>query len=130
MDQFAATHPIEANKVLFAAVVYEGASKKRMGMQTRRCRRSKAHFHAEARNVVYVDLPKEDAEEGKCGRLKQAMYGTRDAAQSWEYAYTNFMTSVGRKGGINATRILPPREEDKSGGARGMMLRYLERLGN
>ncbi len=32
---------------------------------------------------MYVELSKEDFEEGECGLLKKAMHGTRDAAQHW-----------------------------------------------
>ena len=39
---------------------------------------------------VYVELPAEDAEAGMCGKLIKSMYGTRDAAQNWETAYTVF----------------------------------------
>ncbi len=31
---------------------------------------------------VYVDLPRKDHQEDMRGRLKKAMYGARDAAQS------------------------------------------------
>ena len=34
-----------------------------------------------------------------CGKLVRAMYGTRDAAQNWEYAYTEFMCKAGFKQG-------------------------------
>ena len=40
----------------------------------------RAYFHAAARRKVYVELPGEDYEEGMCGRLVKATYGTRDAA--------------------------------------------------
>ncbi len=40
----------------------------------------RAYFHAEAKGRVYVELSRKDFEEGKCGLLKKAMYGTRDAA--------------------------------------------------
>ena len=43
----------------------------------------RVYFHAKARREVYVKLPAEDSEEGMCGRLNKAMYGTRDAAQNW-----------------------------------------------
>jgi len=46
-----------------------------------------------------VKLPEEDHEEGKCGRLNKAMYGTRDAAQNWEFEYVEFMESIGFKRG-------------------------------
>ena len=54
----------------------------------------RAYVHAAARRKVYVILPPEEAELGKCGRLKHAMYGTRDAAYNWECGYVNFMKSL------------------------------------
>ena len=30
-----------------------------------------------------------------CGKLNKAMYGTRDAAQNWEYEYVEWLKSVG-----------------------------------
>ena len=34
-----------------------------------------------------MELPEEDAEEGMCATDAQAIYGTRDAAQTWECTY-------------------------------------------
>ena len=42
---------------------------------------------------------KEDATEGKCGKLGKSLYGTRDAAQNWMDAYIKFMEGVGFKRG-------------------------------
>jgi hypothetical protein len=55
----------------------------------------RAYFHANAQREVYVQLPEEDYEEGMCGMLVKAMYGTRDAAQNWEVAHIEFMESAG-----------------------------------
>ena len=55
----------------------------------------RAYFHAKARRRVFVRLPPEDHEEGKCGLLDKAMYGTRDAAQNWECEYIEFMDNEG-----------------------------------
>ena len=60
----------------------------------------RAYFHAKACREVYVSLPPEDWEEGKCGKLQKAMYGTRDAAQNWEYAYVEAMEEIGFKRGM------------------------------
>ena len=46
-------------------------------------------------------LPPEDHEEGKCGKLRKALYGTRDAAQNWEHAYIEFLESEGFKRGLS-----------------------------
>ena len=61
---------------------------------------------------MYVRLPEEDEEPGMCGRLNKAMYGTRDAAQNWEYAYAEFMESIGFKRGISSSCVFwhPDRE--------------------
>ena len=55
----------------------------------------RAYFHAAARREVYVELSAEDREEGMCGRLNKSMYGTRDAAQNWEYEYSGFLEGIG-----------------------------------
>ena len=55
----------------------------------------RAYFHAKSRRTVYVELPKELAEEGKCGKLEKSMYGTRDAAQNWEVEYSEWLQQVG-----------------------------------
>ena len=44
---------------------------------------------------MFGKLPPEDYEEGMRGRLMKAMYGTRDAAQNWEFEYCEFMQILG-----------------------------------
>merc|ERR1712005_42236 len=60
----------------------------------------RAYFNAPVKRDVYIQLPKEDAADGYCGKLKKSMYGTRDAAQNWEAEYSEFMESIGFKRGI------------------------------
>ena len=55
----------------------------------------RAYFHAKSRREVHVALPEADWEEGKCGELLEAMCGTRDAAQNWEYAYVEALEAMG-----------------------------------
>ena len=55
----------------------------------------RAYFHAPAVRKVYVELPEEDAQEGHVGLLMKSMHGTRDAAQNWNAAYSEFMESTG-----------------------------------
>ena len=49
-----------------------------------------------------MELSKEDYEEGKCGVLRKAMYGTRDAAQNWELEYTEMTEAGFRQGAYSA----------------------------
>ena len=65
----------------------------------------RAFFHALALRSVYIRLPEEDSEEGMCGRLNKAMYGTRDAAQNWEAAYAEFMETLGFRRGKSSSCV-------------------------
>ncbi len=46
-----------------------------------------------------MNLLMEDFEEGKCGPIKKAKYGTRDAAQIWELEYAEMMVDAGFRQG-------------------------------
>ena len=61
---------------------------------------SRAHFHPPAKREIYVDLPEEDAEDGKVGLLTKTMYGTRDAAAEWEEYYRRVFTENGFECGV------------------------------
>ena len=102
-DLFAATPPLEAKKMLFSMAVTQGIgfkNSRRHGFKIDFIDIRRAYFHSKARRRVFVQLPEEDAQEGMCGMLLKAMYGTRDAAQNWEYEYAEFMQSIGFKRGI------------------------------
>jgi len=85
-DLFAPTPPLEAKKILFASAVTEGygfeEGKRAKGMKLDFIDVRRAFFHADCIRNVYVQLSDEDWEEGMCGKLNKAMYGTRDAAQN------------------------------------------------
>ena len=56
---------------------------------------SKAYLHADVLDQdLYVELPKEMELVGQCGRLKKALYGTREAARCWEREYTKTLASI------------------------------------
>ena len=103
-DLSAATPPLEAKKLLFSLAVTEGVGyepgNKSNGMCIDFIDVRRAYFHAPARRTVFVKLPPEDHADGMCGRLKKALYGTRDAAQNWEHAYMEFLESVGFRSGV------------------------------
>ena len=99
-DLFAATPPLEAFKTLLSAAVtkdvgWNSKVKREGGMCLDIIDVKKAYFHSPALREIYVSLPPEDAEPGMCGKLLKSMPGTRDAAQSWEMAYSNFLVKIG-----------------------------------
>ena len=44
---------------------------------------------------MYVNLPPEEAIPGYCAKLNMSLYGTCDAAQNWEEAYTKALRGLG-----------------------------------
>jgi len=70
----------------------------------------RAYFHAPARRLVYVKLPPEEEQEGMCGKLMKALYGTRDAAQNWEHAYINFLEKAGFVNGVASPCVFYQKE--------------------
>ena len=99
IDLFAATPPLEGKKLLFTLAVVYGIGcergDKKNGMKLDFIDIRRAFFHAKAKRAVYVELPPEEAQDGMCGKLNKAMYGTRDAAQNWEFAYAEYMEELG-----------------------------------
>jgi len=96
---FAATPPLESLKVLVAL-----AASKRWRIVHVDIKR--AYFNAKALRDVYVELDEKDKEgdeEDMVGKLNYAMYGTRDAASSWEACYTEMML----KGGFEQGKFSP-----------------------
>ncbi len=96
---FAATPPLETQKLFFSLAVTDGygrnVTKTEQGMKMDSIDIRRAFFHAPAQKAIYVQLPEEWSKPGKCGRLKKSLYGTTDAAANWEKAYSEFMVNIG-----------------------------------
>ena len=99
-DIFAATPPLEVLKLVLS-ILASTRRQKKWKLDSVDIKR--AYFHAKATRDIYIRRPEEDRQEGMCGKLVKAMYGTRDAASSWERAYTDFMI----KCGFDVGRISP-----------------------
>lgn len=93
---FASIGPWEAKTMLLSLAVKEGVGYGPGWHYKIDCINIKrAYFYAPANRNVYIQLPMDDAEEGMCGKSREAMYGTRDASLIWEEEYVRFMESVG-----------------------------------
>ena len=57
----------------------------------------RAYFHALAKRELYVELPPEDIgyQPGYVGRLRLALYGTRDAASLWQECLSQHLADIG-----------------------------------
>ena len=100
--------PWEAIQILISNVATNAMdSRKLMFMDI-----SKAYFFAlVVQPHFFIDLLLEDHQEVKCGRLKKALYGTRDAAHAWE-EYTNTLVEFGFTSRGSSTCILRHKELD------------------
>ena len=109
-DLFAATPPLEALKFLISMAMTEGIGfqkgREEQGMNFEFIDIKRAYLQAPARRVLYVQLLDEDAEAGKCARLNKAMYGTRHAAQNWEWAYRSAHEEWGFRVGKSSPCIM------------------------
>ena len=59
---------------------------------------SRAYFYAPAAQPVYVQLPEEDrssGDEGKWGKLRASVDGSRDAAMNWATEYGETLKAAG-----------------------------------
>ena len=72
----------------------------------------RAYVHAPAIRKVFIQLPDEDYEEGMCGELIKAMYGTRDAAQNWEIEYGQFMEEMNFMRGKSSPCVFNNKERE------------------
>jgi hypothetical protein len=87
--------PLEAKKLLFkmAAATWKSEEPdKIMHIDVK-----KAHSNGVVGEEVWacIELPAEDYEEGKCGRLRRWLYGMRPAAKAWEDDYAEKLESIG-----------------------------------
>ena len=92
-DLFAAAPPLEALTMLLSMAMTEGIGYERgrgeeeEGLKLAAIYIKRAYLQADARRGVCGTTEKPDAEEGTRARLTNAMFGTRNAAQSWELTY-------------------------------------------
>ena len=100
-DLFAGTPALEAIKMLVSIVASSSGgrvpTKRLMAMDIKR-----AFLHADMTREVYINLPpeaKEGDKEEMVGLLKKAMYGTRDAPQSWQAHVTSVLKQLGFSAG-------------------------------
>ena len=77
----------------------------------------RAYFHSPAIRRVFVELPEGDPDHGSMfGERNCSMYGTRDAAQNWANAYTEFMMQSGfRKGKASPCAFWHPTRDIRCG---------------
>ena len=98
-DLFAAMPPLEAKKLLFklAAATRKGRLEGKELDKIMLIDVKKAHLNGFVGADVWacIELPEEDYEEGKCGRLRRWLYGMRPAAKAWEDDYGEKLESIG-----------------------------------
>ena len=101
LDLFAATPPLETIKMLLPKCAKGQAQPKPLRIGIIDIKR--AYFYAPARRPVFIEIPREDWEEGdegRVGRLEMSLYGTRDAAQNWASEYSQHLATLGFRKGV------------------------------
>ena len=112
---FAATPPVEALRMIVSwAASWEHHKEEPRAVMA--CDISRAFFHAEAGPDMFVELPEEDQEPGKdlVGKLRLALYGTREAAAAWQKEVSRHLVQIGfRRGEFNPCLFHHPSRQIK-----------------
>ena len=107
---FSATSPLDGVKL----AISEAASGNQKGTGLLVIDERRAHFYAKARRSVHIELPEGDGGgpgSRQCGLLRKSLYGTRDAAKSWECELGGFLEEIGlRRGQVRTSLSRPPGE--------------------
>jgi hypothetical protein len=99
---YAAMPPLELVKLVFIEAAATGRKVMLLDI-------GKAHLYAPVDGEVYVDLPPERQEPGKCAKLLFTLYGMRTAASNWEREYTKTLGDIGfQVGKANACAFWHP----------------------
>ena len=98
---YASTPPLESLRLVvsWAATIAKSGSRHDHELMINDVRR--AYFYAKASRDLFVEIPDEDPRKkpGLVGRLKLCLYGTRDAAKSWQKTLTEHLVKIGFKRG-------------------------------
>ena len=109
-EMFAATPPVEALRMIVSwAASWSKSDKEDRAVMA--CDISRAFFHAEAGPDMYVELSEEDQVPGQdlVGRLRLALYGTREAAAAWQKEVSKHLKQIGfQKGTFNPCLFYHP----------------------
>lgn len=129
-DFYAAMPPISALRTLFALATTRrvpGLDGRMQELPRNQCLVfldiKKAHFWADARRRILVELPAETGVDTPkfVGLLKKSLYGTRDAPANWEATILRVMNLLGRRIRTRTFQqlpLLPPSSRHQSGGPR------------
>lgn len=102
-EMFAATPPVEALMMIVSwASSWGNQDEEQTAVMA--CDVSRAFFHAEAGPIMYVELPEEYQVPNiyLVGKLRFALYGTREAAAAWQKEVSKHLAQLGfKKGAFN-----------------------------
>ena len=111
---YASTPPLESLRIILsnAATWTKGQSETRKNVMINDVRR--AYFYAKVSRDIYVELPAEDPDAGPdvLGKLELCLYGTRDAAKSWQETLSAQLISVGFVRGVGHPSVFHHVERD------------------
>ena len=100
-DMSAATPPLEAKHLVFYLAASQPEPHGPDPLKLCFIVVKRAFSYAPAKRAVFVKLPPEQQKPGYCGRLRKAMYGTRDAPSLWEAHYAGVLAKEGFVQGLS-----------------------------
>ena len=103
-ELFSSTPPLEAFRLLCSLLITLRRSSRGLPLKLGFWDVSRAHLYGKAQRDLFVRLPAEDG--GGCFRLLRSLYGTQDAASTWQCDWTEQMEQDGWKAGLASPALI------------------------
>jgi hypothetical protein len=104
-DLFAAMPPLEAKRLLFLMAASTWGAPDPIKVMLIDVKKAHLNGHVDEGTWACIELPREDFEDGMCGRLKRWLYGMRPAAKAWEDDYAARLCGAGFVRGVAAPTV-------------------------
>ena len=99
---FAAMPPLESLRMLVSHLATDRQQGSK-GLKMLVVHARKAHLHVTPTRDIYIALPPERHQPGKCAKLRRCLHGTRDAPARWEAYLTEHLEKLGFQLGVAST---------------------------
>jgi len=112
-ELFSSTPPLEAVRLLCSLMITLGKSPRGLPLKLGFWDISRAHLYGKAQRELFIRLPAEDG--GGCARLLRSLYGTQDAASTWQSDWTDQLGEDGWTTGLASPAVIFRQKDEGRG---------------
>ena len=112
-ELFSSTPPLEAVRLLCSLMITLGRSPRGLPLKLGFWDISRAHQYGTATRELFIKMPAEDG--GGCARLLRSLYGTQDAASTWQGDWTDQLGQDGWTAGLASPAVIYRKKDEGRG---------------